>query len=166
MTYKISQINQMDQIGFTTSLGEIFEHTPAIAHQAWISLPFEHISALYQAMVEVVDRLDDSAKLALILAHPDLGSKLKMAESSIQEQSGIGLDRLDASEYERFQNLNQAYRSKFGFPFIIAVKDQTKESILQAFSDRLKNPLESELEAAMIEIKRIAWHRLHCLITT
>lgn len=164
MTYNLAQINLMDREEFTAALGEIFEHTPAIALQTWDKRPFNSISQLHQAMVEVVDSLEASAKLTLICAHPDLGSKLKMAESSVREQAGIGLDRLEPSEYNRFQALNQAYRDKFDFPFIIAVKDCSKDSILTAFGDRLENSLEIELEAALTEIKRIAWHRLNTLI--
>ena len=105
-----------------------------------------------------------TSKLALIRAHPDLGSKAKMAEASVQEQAGVGLDRLSLEEFTRFETLNQAYRDKFGFPFIIAVKDQTKESILLAFETRLKNDISSEIEAAITEISRIAELRLEAIL--
>ncbi len=87
-------------------------------------------------MIEIVDKMSEKKQLALIKAHPDLGSKAKMAEASLQEQAGVGLDRLSESEYQRFQPLNQAYKDKFGFPFIVAVKYHTKKSILEALTTR------------------------------
>ncbi len=103
-------------------------------------------------------------QLALIRAHPDLGSKASMAEASVQEQAGLGLDRLTAQEYDYFQFLNQAYKDKFGFPFIIAVKNQTKASVLDAFERRLQNNIETEIAGAIAEINKIAWFRIQNLV--
>jgi 2-oxo-4-hydroxy-4-carboxy-5-ureidoimidazoline decarboxylase len=103
-------------------------------------------------------------QLALICAHPDLGSKLKMAEASINEQAGVGLDRLSLEEYERLKLLNQSYKDKFGFPFIIAVKNHTKDSILEAFEHRLQNTLDAEKQRALAEIAEIAKFRLIDLV--
>ena len=162
----ISQLNQMSQIEFTEALGEIWEETPEIAEQAWQSKPFEDLNGLYRAMVAVVDNMSEAEQLALIKAHPDLGSKTKMAEASVQEQAGVGLDRLSESEYQRFQSLNQAYKDKFDFPFIVAVKYHTKESILQAFETRLKNSQEQEKQQALTEISKIARLRLESLVNS
>ncbi|MGL4881453.1 MAG: 2-oxo-4-hydroxy-4-carboxy-5-ureidoimidazoline decarboxylase [Waterburya sp.] len=162
--YTLAQLNHMSQGEFTTILGEIWEETPIIAEKAWQSKPFTDLEALYQAMVVVVNNLSATEQLALIKAHPDLGSKAKMAEASIQEQAGIGLDSLSESEYQRFQSLNQAYKDKFGFPFIIAVKYHTKESILEAFVSRLKNNQETEKQQALAEISKIARLRLKSLV--
>lgn len=154
----------MSQEDFTTALGEIWEETPEIANQAWHNKPFEDVEALYQAMVAVVENMSETQQLELIKAHPDLGGKAKMAQASVQEQSGAGLDRLSESEYERFQSLNQAYKDKFGFPFIIAVKNHTKESILSAFETRLENSQEAEKQQALTEISKIARLRLEAII--
>ncbi len=162
--YAIAQLNQMPQAEFTAVLGEIWEQTPEIANKAWYSKPFNDLEALYQSMIAVVNKLNDAEQLALIKAHPDLGSKTKMAEASVQEQAGIGLDRLSESEYQGFQALNQAYKDKFDFPFIVAVKDQTKESILAAFATRLANDQESEKQQALAEISQIARWRLKTMI--
>ena len=164
MIYAIAELNALDEAAFVEILGPIFEDTPAIARQAWTYRPFDNFMALYQQMTSIVNHLDLEAKLALIRAHPDLGSKAKMAEASVQEQAGVGLDRLSLGELTRFETLNQAYRDKFGFPFIIAVKDQTKESILSAFETRLKNDISSEIEAAITEISRIAELRLEAIL--
>ncbi len=162
--YAIARLNQMSQSEFTTALGDVWEETPEIAQQAWHSKPFADIDALYKAMVAVVEKMSKSEQLKLIKAHPDLGSKTKMAEASVQEQAGVGLDRLSESEYQRFKALNQAYKDKFDFPFIVAVKYHTKESILEAFETRLKNSLEQEREQALAEISKIAQLRLNAKI--
>ena len=160
----IAQLNKMSQAEFTKALGEIWEETPVIARKAWHSKPFEDLEALYQAMVAVVNSMSETEQVTLIKAHPDLGSKTKMAEASVQEQAGVGLDRLSESEYHRFQALNQAYKNKFDFPFIVAVKYHTKETILQAFETRLNNTQEQEKQQALIEISKIAQLRLESLI--
>ena len=154
----------MSQLEFTEALGEIWEETPAIANKAWHDSPFEDLEALYQSMVAVVNSMSETEQVKLIKAHPDLGSKTKMAESSVQEQAGVGLDRLSESEYQRFQSLNQAYKDKFDFPFIIAVKEHTKESILEAFETRLKNTQEPEKQQALAEISKIARLRLESMV--
>lgn len=150
----------MSQEAFVDALGAIFEHTPQIAAQAWFHRPFSDVTALHQAMMSVVNAMSEEEQLSLIRAHPDLGTKAKMAQASVQEQAGVGLDRLTAAEYERFVGLNQAYQHKFSFPFIIAVKNQTKVSILEAFERRLNNSLAVEKEQALTEIGQIAWFRL------
>ena len=162
--YTITELNRMSQAEFTEALGEIWEETPQIAERAWHNKPFEDLDVLYQAMVAVVDSMRESERVALIKAHPDLGSKAKMADASVQEQAGIGLDRLSESEYQRFHSLNQAYKGKFSFPFIIAVKNHTLRSILEAFTKRLENDRMTEQQQALTEIKKIARLRLDALI--
>lgn len=162
---RIAELNRLSQAEFVEQLGAIFEHTPAIAHRAWEKRPFSDAAALQQALIDEVYRMQPDAQMQLIQAHPDLGSKAKMAEASVQEQSGAGLDRLSAQEYERFCTLNQAYKVRFGFPFIIAVKHHTKDSILAAFAQRLENSASVELETALKEIIQIAILRLTAFLT-
>lgn len=150
----------MSQGEFVAALGAIFEHTPMIAQAAWHQRPFADRDSLYQSMVNVVQALSREEQLALIRAHPDLGSKAKMATASVQEQAGVGLDRLTAEEYHQFQALNRAYQEKFGFPFIMAVRNQTKVSILAAFRQRLEHSIEQEMPQALNEIVQIANFRL------
>ena len=102
-------------------------------------------------------------KLALINAHPDLAGRLKLAEltdDSQSEQSSAGLDRLTEEERERFLALNDTYRQRFGFPFIMAVKGRSKDEILAAFDERLEHDPEEEFETALAQIDRIALLRL------
>ncbi len=164
MVYSLSQINRMDRSQLIQALGEIFEHTPTVAAQVWCQRPFVSIEDLHQKMMTIVLGFDREQKLALVRAHPDLGSKVKMAAASVQEQSGAGLDRLSEDEYVRFQQLNRSYLEKFGFPFIIAVKNHTKSSILAAFDRRLQNSADAELTTAIEEISQIARLRLLAII--
>ena len=160
MRYSIATLNQMSQVELVEAIGSIFEHTPQIAAEAWRSQPFTDVQNLHQVMAAIVEKMSSSDQLKLICAHPDLGSKFKMAEASVQEQSTVGLDQLSTAEYDRFQYLNQAYKDKFSFPFVIAVRNHTKDSILAAFEQRLLNDLEAEKNQAIAEIIEIAKWRL------
>ena len=106
----------------------------------------------------------DEQKRALIQAHPDLAGRLAQAKrltaESTGEQASAGLDRLSADELARFTALNDAYRSRFGFPFIMAVKGKSKAEILAAFERRLANDADAETRTALAEIDRIAALRL------
>ncbi|MBE9184996.1 2-oxo-4-hydroxy-4-carboxy-5-ureidoimidazoline decarboxylase [Microcoleus sp. LEGE 07076] len=164
MQYSLVELNQMGSEEFTEALGAIFEHTPDIARRTWDDRPFASTAELYAKMVTVVNSMTEAEKLALIQAHPDLGSKAKMAEASVNEQAGAGLDRLSVEEFDRFQSLNRSYREKFGFPFIVAVKNHTKTSILAAFKQRLDNSFETEIQQAVAEICQIARFRLESAI--
>jgi 2-oxo-4-hydroxy-4-carboxy-5-ureidoimidazoline decarboxylase len=164
MKYSLSEINNLDRDAFVAALGTVYEDTPAIAEKTWYKKPFADLEQLHQSMVDVVKKMNDLEQLKLIRSHPDLGSKAKMPEASVQEQAGVGLNRLNCQEFARFQILNQNYQAKFGFPFIIAVKNQTKSSILDAFEFRLKNAIDSEKQQALLEIFQIAKFRLSEII--
>jgi 2-oxo-4-hydroxy-4-carboxy-5-ureidoimidazoline decarboxylase len=164
MSYSLAELNQMSQAEFVAALGAVFEDTPAIAQEVWHQRPFRDEIELHQCMVNVVKSASPAEQLALIRAHPDLGSKAKMAVASVQEQAGVGLDHLRPEEYKRFRLLNQAYKEKFGFPFIIAVKNHTTTSILEAFVHRLENTAAIEIKQALSEIFQIAEYRLLKLI--
>lgn len=154
----------MSQLEFVNLLGAVFEETPVIAQQAWASRPFTDVSDLHQKMVAIVEQLSSAKKLALIRAHPELGNRAKMAETSVQEQLNAGLNQLSSKDACRIQSLNAAYRRKFGFPFVMAVKGRSKESILAAFEARLKNNREEEWAQSLLEIYQIARFRLEKLL--
>jgi OHCU decarboxylase len=105
----------------------------------------------------------------LILSHPDLAGKLAAARQltpeSTDEQASAGLDHLNDAERAQFTSLNEAYKARFGIPFIIAAKDNTKASILAAFEARLKNNTAQEYAAALAQIERIARIRLDLLLS-
>lgn len=165
MPYSLAELNQMSEEEFTQALGAVFEKTPAIAQKAWHKRPFTSLLELHQAMMEVVYTSSIQEQLALMQAHPNLGNKAKMAQASAQEQASARLDQLTPEEYKRLQKLNAAYQEKFGFPFIIAVKNHTKASIFEAFSHRLSKPREFEKEQAIAEIAKITWFRLQPIVS-
>jgi 2-oxo-4-hydroxy-4-carboxy-5-ureidoimidazoline decarboxylase len=162
--YSLKDLNQSSQAEFVAALGDIFEQTPAIAATVWQQRPFTNRADLHAKMLAIVQALTLEDQLTLILAHPDLGSKARMAITSVQEQASAGLDQLTPGEYERFLELNQRYRGKFGFPFIIAVKHHSKASILEAFQQRLGNSIAQEQQQALAEIGEIARLRLESCV--
>jgi OHCU decarboxylase len=164
----LDALNAADQPAFVAALGAIYEHSPWIAERAWAKRPFESVSALHAAMAQVVAEAGAEAQLALVRAHPDLAGRLAragaLAQASAGEQAGLGLDRLSDDEFEAFDSLNTAYRARFGFPFVIAVKRHTRASVLAAFHARLEHTAAEELRTALAEIDAIAWFRLETLL--
>jgi OHCU decarboxylase len=156
---------------FVTAYGGIYEHSPWVAEGAWAAVEAgraETPEAMAAAMAAVVDAAPREQQLALIRAHPELAGRAAiagdMAEASKREQSGAGLDQCSREEFDAFQRLNGAYNSKFGFPFIIAVKGLGRTDILDAFERRLHNDPETEFTEALTQIHRIAAFRLSALM--
>jgi 2-oxo-4-hydroxy-4-carboxy-5-ureidoimidazoline decarboxylase len=160
MQLTIADINQLSQAEFVACLGFVFEQTPEIVAQAWVQRPFGDRAELHQVCATIVEAMSAAQQRQLICAHPDLGSRLAMAEASIKEQSGAGLDRLTPTEYAQFQQANQQYQQRFGFPFIIAVRHHSKASILAAFQTRLHHDRATEQQTAIGQIIEIARFRL------
>ena len=160
----LDDLNAMSTDDFVNTLGAIFEHSPWVAQSVSAARPFSSINALHAAMVQAVQDAGLEAQLTLIRAHPDLGTRLRMSQESVSEQSGVGLDRLPPELFERFTHLNTIYRERFGFPFIIAVRNHTRETILAHFETRLNNTADQERQTALHEIAQIARFRLGDLI--
>ncbi len=158
----------MSEDEFRQALGGVFERSPWVAGRVVDARPFPSVEALHGAMVAAVRRAPREEQLALLCAHPDLAGQTAragaMGEASVAEQSSAGLDRLTDEEYERFNQLNAAYRGKFGFPFIIAVRHHDKGGILAAFETRLRNTIEQEVEAALTQVATITRLRLDALV--
>ena len=152
---------------FVAALGGIFEHTPWIAERAYAAQPFASIDALHRAMVDALAAATPEAKLALIRAHPELAGKEAatgtLTIDSRGEQSSAGLDRCTADELARLRDGNLAYREKFGFPFVMAVKHRSTREILDALQARLAGTREAEFERSIAEIETIARLRLAAL---
>jgi 2-oxo-4-hydroxy-4-carboxy-5-ureidoimidazoline decarboxylase len=163
----LDRLNAADCAGFTRALGTIFEDSPWVAEAAWTARPFVNLAALHNAMVAAVEAAGEVPQLCLLRAHPDLAGKLARAGGltthSSAEQAGLGLDRLDAEEFAFFDQHNRAYREKFGFPFIIAVKAQTKASIKEAMVKRLAHDAATERRTALGEVAMIAKFRLEAM---
>ena len=164
----IGDLNASDRADFVDALGAIFEHSPWVVDRAWQRRPFAAADDLMTAMLAVVEAASDDEKLALIRAHPDLAGKAARAgaltEHSASEQAGVGLNRLPDEEFARFHHLNDAYKARFGFSFVIAVRGQTRETVLAAFEARLKNDLAAEMAEALRNIGLIARFRLEDML--
>ncbi|MFK7877290.1 MAG: allantoinase PuuE [Paracoccaceae bacterium] len=159
--------SSMSRAEFVQNFGGIFEHSPWIAEGAFDGeLGPTHDTALgiHQALARVFRRASIDQRLQVLRAHPDLAGKLaaagQLTAESTSEQAGAGLDLLSDEERSTFQALNTAYVARHGFPFIIAVRDHTKASILQAFHTRLDNDRDTELAEACRQVERIAQFRL------
>jgi OHCU decarboxylase len=167
MTMTASRLNDLDHAAFRALAGPVFEHSPWVAERAWASRPFDGVDGLHRAMMAVIARATPDEQFALLRAHPDLAGKAAragtMTADSTREQAGAGLDRMSDADYARFERLNTAYRDKFGFPFIIAVRRHTRDSILAAYEVRLQNDRETEMKAALAEVGLITRFRLEAL---
>jgi 2-oxo-4-hydroxy-4-carboxy-5-ureidoimidazoline decarboxylase len=164
----LSDLNACGKDEFVLVLANIFEYSPWIAEQAAASRPFAGVKPLFEAMKAAVDRAPSEPRLALIKAHPDLADKTQRAAGltaeSSAEQDSVGLDRLSDAEYQAFERVNNAYRAKFGFPYIVCVRRHTKDSILRDFERRLLNDASTEMRKSIEEISRIAALRLDALV--
>jgi OHCU decarboxylase len=160
ISIQLNEINKMDQALFTKELGWIFEHSPWVAERSWGCGPFLSVEQLHESMVNVVEHASSEEKLALLRAHPDLATRVQMADASVKEQAGAGLDSLTEEEYKEFLELNNSYKEKFNFPFILAVKGHNKESIKKSMETRLNLSPIAELEEALKQIYKIGQFRL------
>ena len=112
----------LDRAAFVNAFGWIFEHSPWVAERAFDARPFASLDALHAALTDQVERATFTERLALLQAHPDLGARARLSQASAKEQAGAGLDSLTPAEFEQLHRLNAAYRTRFGFPFLLAVK--------------------------------------------
>jgi 2-oxo-4-hydroxy-4-carboxy-5-ureidoimidazoline decarboxylase len=159
----LDALNRMPPASFVAALRNTFEHAPWVAEAAAEGRPYPTVTALHDAMLQAVRAAPRERQLALIGGHPELGSRVRRAEltgHSQAEQDSLGLDRLSAEEFDRFNRLNSAYREKFGFPFIVCVRRHTRDSILRQFERRLVHDADRERETALVEIGLIARLRL------
>ncbi|MEX1266759.1 MAG: 2-oxo-4-hydroxy-4-carboxy-5-ureidoimidazoline decarboxylase [Woeseia sp.] len=157
-----------DKAAFVHRYGGVYEHSPWVAARAFDILEdAETPGSLADVMAGCVDRADDEQKLTLINAHPDLAGRAaiggELTPESGDEQASAGIDQCTPEEFARFQSLNKKYREKFGFPFIMAVRDSNRHAILAAFEQRLENSTDEEFERAIAEIHKIARLRLAAL---
>ena len=160
----IAELNALNHDEFVRALGGVFEHSPWVAERTWNARPFPDLDTLHSAMVRQVEQASPEETLALLRAHPDLGTRARMSSESVSEQAGAGLDQLTPDEFERLRRLNAEYREKFGFPFLLAVKGSTKYDVLAGLASRLENAVEQEYAEALRQVYRIARFRLQAMI--
>jgi OHCU decarboxylase len=164
----IEEVNGLDREEFVSRFGALYERSPWVAEAAWRERPFAGLAELHEAFVSAMHGAPRERQLALIRAHPDLAGRAAIAgeltAESAREQASAGLDRLTPEEYEDFHRLNSAYRDKFGFPFVVCVREHGKETILADAAVRLGQSRPEEIETSLGEIARIAHLRLQDLI--
>ena len=160
----LEAINRANADGFTAMLGDVFEGSPWFARRAHRHGPFTSRAALIRAMTRVLEEASGEERLGLIRAHPDLAGKAARARDlepdSTREQASAGLDSLSDADFTLFMDLNRRYREKFGFPFIIAVRDHTLDSIIEAFRRRLESNPQTEMAEALANVGRIVSLRI------
>lgn len=166
----LSDLNSLDRAAFTAALGHLFEHSPWVAEDTWPLRPFATAGALHAALCATMRAAPHARQLALICAHPDLAGRLaqqkQLTAESSREQASAGLDRLTDTELAAFTRQNDAYRTKFGFPFIICARLNAKAAILEALNTRVNHPPDTEFATALGEIEKIARLRLQDLLKT
>jgi OHCU decarboxylase len=162
----------MTRADFVQRFGGVFEHSPWIAETAWdegIGPANDTAHGLHAALTRVFRMADEPARLGVLTAHPDLAGKLaaarRLTPDSTAEQAAAGLDALTDAERARFEDLNARYVARFGFPFIVAVRDHGKAAILEAFERRLTHDRDREFAEACHQVERIARHRLSDILT-
>ena len=163
--------SEMSQDRFVEAFGGIFEHSPWIAERAFrLELGPTHDTAagVHSALARIFRSASQEERLGVLTAHPDLAGKLAAAKrltaASTEEQASAGLDALHDDERAEFEALNAQYTEKFGFPFIIAVRDHDKANILKTFRTRVQNDRETEFSEACAQVERIAELRLKDLM--
>lgn len=162
--------SRLSREDFVSAFADIYEHSPWVAEKAYDlgqDASLDHIDSLHKRMADILLSASHEAQLALINAHPDLAGKAairgELTASSTSEQASAGIHECTAEEFARFTELNDAYKAKFGFPFIKAVKGSNRHQILAAFEERIHNSAEQEFATALAEINKIALFRLQAL---
>jgi OHCU decarboxylase len=160
----------LDRAAFVDLYGRVYEHSPWIAEAVWsagLTAQHDTVEGLHRALSGVVDAAPRERQLALLNAHPDLAGRLAvrggLTAESTSEQASAGLDKCTPDEFKRFTELNNAYRQKFPFPFIMAVKGRSRAEILEAFERRIHHDEDAEFGTALAEVHKIALLRLRDL---
>lgn len=164
----------LNRTAFVEAFKDIYEHSPWVAeeaydqaHQQGDPASLQQIETLHRRMSEILLGSSRAAQLALIKAHPDLAGKAavrgELTEASSGEQAGAGIHQCSPEEFQRFTELNEAYKARFSFPFIMAVKGSDRHRILAAFQVRIGHSTAAEFATALAEINKIALFRLMTL---
>ncbi len=152
----LDAINRMGRDAFVAALGSTFEHSPWVAESAWDARPFASVDTLHTAMIGVVQRAPQPQQIAFLCGHPELAGKEAragaMTHESVGEQSSAGLNALSRAEMDELANLNAIYRSRHGFPFIIAVRRYRKAEICEQLRLRIEKDSDAERHEALAQI--------------
>ena len=160
----IDKVNNLRKSDFISIFGNVFEKNQWIAEKAYDSKPYKNFEELFSKMMEIFENSKKEKHIEILNAHPDLTIEKKLTEDSKNEQKNASLNQCNDAEFIEFKKLNEEYKKKFGFPFIIAVKGKNKEEILNSFRQRITNNINSEFEKAKKQVKKIASFRLSEII--
>jgi len=160
----IDTFNKLNKSEFLSTFGNVFEKTEWIAEKCYNSKPFNNVQELVNKMMETFENSIKEKHLEILNSHPDLAVKKKLTRESENEQANANLNQCTNEEFEEFNRLNEKYKKKFGFPFIIAVKGKNKNEILKIFRQRITNNINLEFEEAKKQVKKIATFRLSEII--
>ncbi|MDH5355700.1 MAG: 2-oxo-4-hydroxy-4-carboxy-5-ureidoimidazoline decarboxylase [Gammaproteobacteria bacterium] len=165
---RLSDLIKLSKPAFVDLLGSIYEHSPWVAEQAYLKLPFESPGHLQEIMFDIVQASTIDDRLTLIRHHPELAGKEAdegtLTADSKKEQSRAGLNQCSAGELKQIRELNKNYLDKFTFPFVIAVSGLNKHQVIAAMQERLQNDYETEFSTSIKEIGKIARIRLDALM--
>lgn len=168
-TVSLPELNDFCQSDFVNTLSDIFEHSPWVAELAYSQRPYDSIDSLLTEMKNIVMQSSHQKQLTLICNHPELAGreaqKNALTDHSKQEQASAGLDHCSPAELHKLRALNKQYNEKFGFPFIIAVRNLSRYDIFEAIQKRLQNTQPCEFDNAIQQINRIAEFRIHQTVT-
>lgn len=161
---RLAETNALPPADFMAAFGGVAEHSAWVAERALAARPYASLDAMVAAFQAAILGAGEDEKTALLQAHPDLAGKAALAgrltRESASEQSRAGLGALSDEEFARFTKLNEAYRARFGIPFILAVKGATKAQILEAFENRVGGTVAEERLTAIAQVLRIVRFRL------
>ena len=160
----IDKINKLSKSDFISIFGNVFEKTEWIAQKSHDSKPYKNFEELFLKMVEIFENSNKEIHIKILNAHPDLAIEKKLTNDSKNEQKNASLNQCTNEEFIEFKKLNEEYKKKLGFPFIVAVKGKNKEEILNSFRQRITNNINSEFEEAKKQVKKIAGFRLSEII--
>jgi 2-oxo-4-hydroxy-4-carboxy-5-ureidoimidazoline decarboxylase len=160
----IDKFNKLSKTEFISIFGNIFEKTKWIAERCYESKPYNNLDELVSKMLKIFENIEKERHLEILNSHPDLAVEKKLTEDSKNEQKNSSLNQCTDEEFVEFKKLNEEYKKKFGFPFIIAVKEKNKEEILNSFRQRITNNINLEFEEAKKQVKKIATFRLDEII--
>ena len=160
----IDKVNKLSKSDFISIFGNVFEKTEWIAQKSYDLKPYKNFEELFSKMMEVFENIEKEKHLEILNAHPNLVVEKKLTRDSKNEQKNASLNQCTEKEFLEFKKLNEEYKKKFGFPFIIAVKGKNKEEILNSFRQRITNNINLEFEEAKKQVKKIASFRLSEII--
>ncbi len=160
----IKKFNKLSKNEFLSIFGNVFEKTEWVAEKCYELKPYDSIDDLLSKMMKIFENLEKENHLLIFNSHPELAVEKKLTNDSKVEQNNANLNHCTEREFEEFKNLNEEYKKKFKFPFIIAVKGKNKEEILNNFKKRLTNNINVEFEEAKQQVKKIALFRFQQII--